>query len=74
MITRTVVNLVFSDLGGLKRLLLGGSSGQRVRIATFDTKHLQACLSAVEIRANKEEDVGSISIHVKTCTCACTVP
>ena len=49
MNTRTAVNLDFSELllGGLKSLLLRGSREQRVRIATFDTKHLQAWLSAV---------------------------
>ena len=45
----TVINLNLSELllGGLKRLLLDGSREQRVRIATLDTKHLQAWLSAV---------------------------
>ena len=36
-------------LGGLKSLLLGGSREQRVRIATLDTKPLQAWLSAAEM-------------------------
>ncbi len=46
-----VIDLDLSELllGGLECLLLGGSREQRVRIATLDTKHLQAWLSAAEM-------------------------
>ncbi len=70
MKTRTVVNLDLSELlfGGLKCLLLGGSREQRVSIATLDTKHLQAWLSAVERWVNEcDVSVENIGIHVIKC-------